>query len=276
MPNLYEIQIFLATYLPKAILAAAIIIAAFYFGRWLRRLVEGVLKRSGADPGVTILLGQMTYWAITGLGILAAVGLFVDLTALIAGLGLVGFALTFAFQDVLKNFMAGILLQVQRPFLVGEYVELMSYQGTVKAVHMRSTEVLTGEGLTVMLPNASVLDNPIVNFARTPQRRLDISFTLPYDCDLDRVRSLALQAVESLPNRLSSPAADVLFEDASGGLTLKARVWVDTRKPPGPTSKDRALSLLYTTLKQEGIEFRYPRQEVSVFMQESAPPSSAP
>jgi small conductance mechanosensitive channel len=256
MPNLYDIQSYVVIYLPKLIFAAVIILASFYFGGLLRRLLMKGLKRAGADPGVTNLLGQMTYWAMTGIGILAALGLFVDLTALIAGLGLVGFALTFAFQDVLKNFMAGIMLLVQRPFLVGDYVQLMSYEGTVQAINIRTTEILTGAGLTVMLPNASVIAAPIVNFTRTPERRLEIIFILPYESDLDRVRALALQALEGVPHYLSSRAPDVLLENASGGLTLKARVWVDTRETPSAVSEDRARSLVYAALRNEGITVR--------------------
>jgi len=265
MPDLFTIELFFRTELPKVVLGVVIVVVGLYLGRLLRRVVTDLLKRTGADPGVTHLLGQMAYWAVTSLGLLVAVGLFVDLTALLAGLGLVGFALTFALQDVLRNFMAGILLLVQRPFIVGDYVQLDAYEGTVRAINSRSTEMLTGDGLTVLLPNARVLDNPITNFTRTPQRRIEILFTLPYDADLPRVRELALKAVEAVPNYLSFPAPDVLFENASGGLTLKARVWVDTSKDAAAVARGNALGLVYAALKGEGIELRYPRQEVVVY-----------
>lgn len=274
MINIYDVQSAIAEYLPNIIIAVVILFLGVYIGRLLRRSMIAVLTRTGAEAGVTYLLGQMVYWAILGVSLLLAVSRFTDITALLTGLGLVGFALTFAFQDILKNFMAGIILLVQRPFIVGDVVQLISYEGTVKSIRSRSTEILTGDGLTVMLPNASVLDDPIVNYTRTPQRRLDISFTLPYEADLDRVRKLATEAVEKVPHYLSFPAPDVLFENASGGLTLKARVWVDTSEVPSSVSKDRVLSLLYAALKNEGIEFRYPRQEVSVFMQ--GPAESGP
>jgi small-conductance mechanosensitive channel len=232
----------------------------------LRRLTTDVLKRSAADAGVTFLLGQMVYWTILGISIILAVGRFVDVTALVASLGLVAFALTFALQDMLKNFAAGIILLIQRPFIVGEYVQVSTYEGTIKAVNSRSTSILTPDGLTVMLPNATVLDNPIVNFTRTPQRRIEVSFSLPYEVDLDRIRGLAMEAVKGVPDFLPEPVPDVLFEDATGGVKLKVRLWVDTLGTPAANSEDRALDLVYHALKTEGIEFRYPRQEVSVYM----------
>ena len=251
-------------YAPDIIWAAVILLSAFYIARLLRTLLTRTLTRTGADPGVTILLSQMVYWGVISLGLIVAVGLFVDLTALIASLGLAGFALTFALQDVLKNFVAGIMLLVQRPFTVGDYVQVMSFEGNVTAVNSRTTEVRTGDGLTVLLPNASVLDNPIVNYTRTPERRIEVVFNLPYDCDLPRVRELSLKAMEGVAAYLEAPAPDVLFDDASGGITLRARLWVDALEIPASISKDQALSLIYEALKAEGIEMRYPRQEVVV------------
>jgi len=252
-------------FLPNIIWAVIIILFALYLGRLLRKLLTRALTRTGADPGVTHLLAQMAYWAITGLGFILALGRFLDLTAIVASLGLVGFALTFALQDVLKNLVAGILLLVQRPFIVGDYVQVSGYEGNVTAVSSRSTEVLTADGLTVLLPNAGVLNNPIVNYTRTPERRIDVVFNLPYDCDLARVRELSLKAVTAVSAYLSTPAPDVLFEDAAGGITLRVRLWVDTTEIQGATSKDQALSLIFAALRAEGIEMPYPRQEVVVY-----------
>jgi small conductance mechanosensitive channel len=264
--NLYTIQATIAEYLPKIFWAAVILVVGFYLGRLLRKITTDVLKRSSADTGVTFLLGQMVYWTIAGISVILAVGRFVDVTALVASLGLVAFALTFALQDVLKNFAAGIILLVQRPFIVGDYVQVSTYEGTIKAVNSRSTGILTPDGLTVLLPNATVLDNPIVNYTRTPQRRIEIRFSLPYEADLPHIRGLALDAVKGVPDFLPEPAPDVIFEDAIGGVTLKVRLWVDTLRTPTSSSEDRALDLVYHALKAEGVEFRYPRQEVAVYM----------
>jgi small conductance mechanosensitive channel len=270
MINWYNVQSTIVEYLPKVIIAAVVLVLGIYLGGLLRKSTIRMLGRTGADAGVSYLLGQIVYWSMLGLSILFAVSRFANITALLAGLGLVGFALTFALQDVLRNFMAGIILLVQRPFIVGDYVQLMSYEGTVKSIHSRTTEMLTGDGLTVMLPNASVIDNPIVNYSRTPQRRLEVNLTLPYDADLQRVRELVVKVVKQVPAFLAEPAPDVLFENATGGVTLKVRLWVDTLRAPAVSSKDQALHLIYHALKAEGIEFRYPRQEISVFMEQPA------
>ena len=270
MPSLNEVQSFLILYVPKALLAIIIFLVALYLGRMLRKLVMRALQQTGADVGVTHLLGQLTYWAVVAAGMLVALGLFVDLTALLAGLGIAGFALTFAFQDVLKNFVAGIILLVQRPFLVGDYVALVNYEGTITAVNSRSTLIHTADGLTVLLPNATILDNPIVNYTRTPHRRIEVHFSLPYNADLALVRELSLKAVEAVPSFLATPAPDILLENATGGVTLRVRLWIDTLKTPASNARDEALSLVYDALKAGGIEFRYPRQEVAVFMEQPA------
>jgi small-conductance mechanosensitive channel len=256
MPSLYEIQVFLATYLPKVALAVIIVLGGLFLGRVLRKLVTASLRRIGADAGMTHLVGQMVYWGVSGAGLLVALSLFADLTALVASLGLIAFAVTFALQNVLKNFVAGIILLVQRPFIVGDAVRVMDYEGTVSAVHSRSTVVLTGDGLTVMLPNASVLDNPIVNYTRTPDRRIEVVFDLPYDSDLARARELAIAGMREVPGFVDVPAPDVLFEKPAGGITLRARLWVDTSQVQVSVAKDQALSRIYQALKAEGISMR--------------------
>jgi small conductance mechanosensitive channel len=276
MPNLYDLQVSITTYVPKAVLAAIIIVGGLYIGRLLRKLLTNGLKRAGADAGVTHLLGQMTYWAVASIAIVLALGLFVNVTALLASLGIVAFALTFALQDVVKNFASGIILLVQRPFIVGEYVKVSSYEGTVTAVNSRSTQIHTPDGLTVLLPNTDVIDNPIVNYTRTPHRRIEIPFSVSDDADLGHVCELAVEAVKAVPGFLPEPAPDVLFKDATGGVTLNLRLWVDTLKVVTGSAQSSALDLIYHALRAEGIELSSPRQEVLVHTQQMSVGTTPP
>ena len=174
------IQNFIVTYLPKLIVAVIIVIVASYLAQKGGRLVERALTRSKADPGVTALLTNLTRWAILGTGIVFALGLFFNVTSLIAALGLVGFAVSFAFQDVLKNLVAGIIILIQHPFNVGESVSLDGFEGTVIAISTRSTEIQCFDGRLVLIPNGNSIGNPIINYSRSPQRRIE----LPHAPDL--------------------------------------------------------------------------------------------
>ncbi len=252
---LEAIQNFIVTYLPKLIVAVIIVIVASYIAQKGERLVDRALRRSKADPGVTTLLANLTRWAIIGGGVVVALGLFVDVTALLAALGLVGFAVSFAFQDVLKNLVAGIIILVQHPFNVGESVSLDGFEGTVVAISTRSTEIQCFDGRLVLIPNGNSIGNPIINYSRSPQRRLELPMRLTYAADPEIIRSTILEAVKEVPGYMEEPPAMVVFNAAnelSVGLTVY--FWIDLNTGGMIfASKDRAMVLITRALSENGI-----------------------
>jgi small conductance mechanosensitive channel len=249
------IQNFIVVYLPKLIIAVIVLIVASYLARKAGQLVELALKRSKADPGVTALLTNLTRWTIVGSGFVVALGLFVDVTALLATLGLVGFAVSFAFQDVLKNLVAGIIILVQHPFNVGESVSLDGFEGTVVAISTRSTEIQCFDGRLVLIPNGNSIGNPIINYSRSPQRRIELPMRLTYAVDPEIIRSTILEAVKEVPGYMEEPPAMVVFNAAnelSVGLTVY--FWIDLNAGGMIfASKDRAMVLITRALSENGI-----------------------
>ncbi len=102
------------------------------------------------------------------------------MTAFLTGLGILGFTVGFALQDVMKNFAAGVLLLLQKPFRVGESISVAGFDGTVTAIDLRSTEIRTFDGRIVILPNADVLNHAIVNFTRSAHRRIELPVSVAY------------------------------------------------------------------------------------------------
>lgn len=249
------IQNFIVIYLPKLIIAVIIVIVASYIAKKGERLVDRALRRSKADPGVTTLLANLTRWAIIAGGVVVALGLFIDVTALLAALGLVGFAVSFAFQDVLKNLVAGIIILVQHPFNVGESVSLDGFEGTVVAISTRSTEIQCFDGRLVLIPNGNSIGNPIINYSRSPQRRLELPMRLTYAADPEIIRSTILEAVKEVPGYMEEPPAMVVFNAAnelSVGLTVY--FWIDLNAGGMIfASKDRAMVLITRALSENGI-----------------------
>lgn len=128
-------------------------------------------------------------------GVVHAVGVLgVRITPLLGALGVRGIALAFALQDVLQNFVAGLLLQVRQPFKVGHEVELGGYQWRVEDINLRTVIVTTYDGLTVYLPSSTVLKNPIVDLTRTPLSRTSLAVGVAYDTDLPRAQQVLLVA----------------------------------------------------------------------------------
>jgi len=261
---LADIMTFIESYLPKLIVAVIIMVVASYLARMAGQLVKRALTRRKADAGVTTLLVNLTRWSIIGTGLFFSVSLFTNVSSLLTALGLVGFAVSFAFQDVLKNLVAGIIILIQHPFNVGEAVFLSGYEGTVVAISSRMTEIESFDGRFVMVPNANSISNPIINYTRSPQRRIELPMRLAYETDLKTLRDTIVAAVREVPGYLDLPSPMIIF-DTAGELSLGLTVyfWVDVNVLGSALfAKDRGYEVITKALLEKGISMPVPVQSM--------------
>lgn len=221
-------------YLPNLLVAVLIVVAAVVLARLVRRVVAGLLRRAtGRAPhakNVVGLLATLAYVAVLATGtFIALTVLSLDgfVTTLLAGAGIVGLALGFAFQDIASNFIAGVLMAVRTPFVVGDIIETNDHMGPVRTISLRETVLETFQGQTVILPNAEVYGSPIVNYSTRGSRRVDVSCGVGYGDDLAHAQRVAIEAVEGLESRLTDRPVQLYyteFGDSSINFTL--RFWV--------------------------------------------------
>jgi small-conductance mechanosensitive channel len=153
-------------YLPRLVTALLIFIFFWLVARAVRQVVERLTRVRKLDPDLTRYLGSATRVLLLLLGALTALGtLGVDVTALVAGLGLTGFALGFALKDILSNAMSGILVLMYRPFRVGDRINVQSMEGVVMEINLRYT-VLEDQGKRMLIPNANLFNNPVTVLSR--------------------------------------------------------------------------------------------------------------
>lgn len=255
---------FLQQDLPKIILAVLIMLGASFLARKAEEIVFRALQRSKADKGITILLKNITRWIVFGTGIFISLGLFVNVSSLLTTLGLVTFAITFAFQDVLKNLVSGIIILIQHPFKVGEAVSIGGFEGTVVSIATRMTEIDCFDGRSVAIPNGNAISDPIINFTRSPKRRVDLPMRLPYGTEMGVLRDAIFPAVEEVPGYLAEPAPMVTF-DLMNELSLGVTVyfWVDTTVLGSMlVIRDRAIQSITRSLAEKGIVVPVPIQSV--------------
>ena len=161
------------TIVPIALPAAqALVVAALtlFVGRRVRDLVRRSLKRTRADPGVVLLLGQLAYFAVLGLGAIWVLAIFnVSSTGIVATLGVVSLAVSLSLQDVLKNLVAGLYLLVEKPFRPGERLMVRTFDGVVESVDVRTTTLRTSTGERVLIPNAILFAEVLVNRGLPPE-----------------------------------------------------------------------------------------------------------
>lgn len=167
-----------ATVLPLAVPAVeAIVVAilAIVFARRVRDLARRSLTRAGAELTVILLVGQLTYFAVICLGAIWVLAIFsVPPAGLVAAFGAAGLAFGLSLQDLLRNLIAGIYLLIEKPFRPGERLMVRTFEGTVSSVDLRTTTLLTPQGERVLVPNAILFAEVLVNRgAPRPAAELD-------------------------------------------------------------------------------------------------------
>jgi len=253
-------------FIPRLVSALVIFVGGLWLAGRLAQLLERALQRRQTDPEAALLIRQITRWGLVTLATLAAlqqVGF--NLSAFLTGLGILGFTVGFAIQDVSKNLVAGMLLLLQQPFDLGDAIEVNGYSGTVLSIDLRATHLRTFDGRDVLIPNTDVFTNAIVNFSRTPRRRVALDVGVAYGSDLRRVREAVLEAVQQVPGALDDPAPDVAFHTfADSSINLTLYFWVDTSVTNPRRAKNDALEAVNAAFARHGIEIPYPVQTVQL------------
>ena len=165
-------------------------------------------------------------WAILLVTVLGKLG--VNIGPIIAGLGVTGFILGFAFQESLGNLASGLMIAINQPFKIGDYVVVAGLEGSVLAVDMMATVLATGDNKKVVIPNKSAWGGPITNFSALGRRRVDIKIGIDYAADVPQAIAIALDAVSVLPGVLKDPAPSVSVASLDDSqVTLNVRPWAN-------------------------------------------------
>jgi len=262
-PYIDQLIAFFLANVPKLFSALVIFVLSLYLARLVSNLLRRVLERRRAPAGVVQLLGQLVLWSIVVAGIITALQQFVEVTAFLAGLGILGFTVGFALQDIMKNFASGVILLLQQPFHVGETIGVKGFDGTVLAIDLRSTEMRATDGRVVILPNAEVLANPIINYSRANSRRVELSLNLPHAAEPATIRQIVMEAIESVPGFVSEPNPIIVFNSLSDhAVELSVNFWVDVTKNDPFHAKDAVLLNVMSQFNEKGIEIPHPAQAV--------------
>ena len=241
--------------IPNLITALLIFFVSLYMARFLSNFVRRVLNKRMAPAGVTNLLAQLTLWTIVAAGMITALQRFFNVTAFLTGLGIAGFTIGFALQDIMKNFAAGVILLVQQPFHVGELIGVKGYEGTITAIDLRATEMRATDGRMVILPNSELLVNPIVNYSRAHKRRVEMRLHLPYNSEPDTIRRILVEAARGVPGFVQDPEPSITFDSlTNSSMELSYNFWVDAKKNDTGNAKDAALLRIKSAFREQGIE----------------------
>jgi small conductance mechanosensitive channel len=198
----------------------------------IRRVVPHIVASSGeqlSELAGRVIVG-ITSRLVIAIGVIVALSqVGVNITALLAGVGIVGFIIGFALQETLGNFAAGTMILIYRPFDVGDVIEAGGVLGKVDDMTLVSTRILTFDNQTMIVPNTQIWGNVIRNTTALEKRRVDLSFPLALDADARGAESLFVQMCREHPAVLEEPPPAVKVQKVSGsGLLFVVRPWVRT------------------------------------------------
>jgi small-conductance mechanosensitive channel len=247
-------------FLPSLLVIALILMATRVVSRRTQGLVQKLAGRTQAPAGVVDLLGRLARFGIVALGILLVLdrlGWSQAALSFLAGLGIVGLAIGFALQDIVKQFAAGVLLLMLRPFQIGDQVKIGEFEGQVTQVQLRATVLKTAQGDEVLIPNADVYTTAITNTSRYQLHRHDIGLTLPPATQLAQVRAALIQAVGEVAGVHNNPAPAIVATGLEGqALKLEVRFWIDERADDADAVKTAVVMAMRKALEDvnEGVK----------------------
>ena len=218
--------------LPNIIVSAVVLVIGFYIAKFVRKIAKNLISKLSPNHTLNNLFSSIVYAVMIGIvlfTVLSILNLDKAVTSILAGAGILGLGLAFAFQDIAANFISGIFISFRKPIRIGDIVQIKDYMGRVKGINLRDTEIETFQGKIVIIPNKDVFQNPIENYTLINKRRFDLTVGVSYGDDLDKVQQITLNAVKDIEMLSKTDEVNVFFtEFGDSSINLSIRMWINT------------------------------------------------
>jgi small conductance mechanosensitive channel len=246
-----------------AILGALIILfLTRYAAQYLGRIVDAIVSKTVHNTSLELLAKRTTAITVWITGILIACLLVfpgLGLGDLIATLGLTSVAVGFAFQDIFKNFLAGILLLIQQPFRIGDQVIITDYEGTVEGIDIRTTQVRTYEGELVIIPNSTVFTNAVQVRTAYNTRRTNLGVGVDYNTPLAEAQQILERTINGVEGVLSDPPVEIdLVNFGDSSIDFVVRYWTKPQQKVFRQVQTRAVLAIKKAFDEADISIPYP------------------
>ena len=257
-----SIMEFLSTAGVNLLSGIGVLAVGLFLVHWVMKLLDRYDEKMKIEPTLKGFIKNLIRILLYVVVVMTAVSTMgIPLTSIVTLLASAGVAVSLAMQGVLTNLIGGFILLLFKPIKVGEYVRIGDNEGTVKTIGAFYTEMATFDNRHINLPNGSLTNTAIVNFSREGTRRLDLTFSVSYESDLDQVYEVLNRVVKEEKALLPAPAPEVhLNECAASSLDFTVRVWVKAADY-WPVNF-RMLDSGKRALDKAGISIPYPQMDV--------------
>ncbi len=241
--------------------------AAVIISRTVRFFLEGdILPRLKLPRGVPGAISSLTTYSILVLGIIVALfGIGLDLSKLTILVGALGVGIGFGMQDLVNNFISGLILIFERPIQVGDAVSVADISGRVQSIGIRSSIIRNWSGADIIVPNGHLISNKLTNWTMTDQlRRIEIKVGVMYGSDVNKVMEILLNCSKENQKILTRPAAYVLFQDfGESYLEFELRCWTSDYTDWIDIRSDLRVAI-NNSFEKEGIVIPFPQRDLHI------------
>ena len=232
-----------------------------------KQLIRRFLSRTKLQPSLQFGLSRIIGYTLIAVGFYVAFQLVgVDLSSLAIIAASLGVGVGFGLQNIINNFVSGIIILAERPISIGDRIEVAGVAGRVTKIQLRSTTVVTNDNITMIVPNADFISNTVTNWSHgDPKVRIRVPVGVAYGSDLKLLQQLLLEAAAEHPKALRDPTSVVLFtEFGDSSLNFELGVWTQemTATPIHFTSEMNFI--IEQKLRENGIEIPFPQRDLHV------------
>ncbi|MEW6079101.1 MAG: mechanosensitive ion channel domain-containing protein [Thermodesulfobacteriota bacterium] len=247
---------------------AALLITHIIAQSWRHFFQQKLLARSGMVIGLQESLTTISVYLLWVLGVLVSLSfLGLNTTSLAVAFGALGIGVGFGLQNIVNNFISGIILLLERPIQVGDDIQVNDMWATVKKINIRSTIVQTYDNASVIIPNSDLISNQVINWSFNDNRlRRSIVVGVAYGSDIELVRQTLLEAAASVPRVFRQPRPDVIFRDfGDSALIFHLRIWTHvTYYLSVETDVRFAIDRLF---RERDISIPFPQRDIHIINQ---------
>ncbi len=228
-------------------------------------LLAKLLQHLRISDAQKFALGRFTTYALFLGGLFIGLqSLGVNLNSLVVFGGAIGVGVGLGLQNVVSNFVAGIILLIEQPIRMGDRVAINDVLGDVIRISARSTWIRTNDNVVIIVPNSDFINNAVTNWtANDPKVRISLPVGVGYSSDPDKVKRLLLEAARNHREVLTDPAPDVIFTDyGDSSINFSLRVWTEARAHTPLVLKSELYFMLFSRFREEGIELPFPQRDL--------------
>ena len=219
----------LVAYLPSLVSAFLLIVVFWLTNKAIQKMLSAALARMKIvrqTRGLMLRTARVAIYVFAALTVADQSG--INITSLLAGVGIMGLALSFAAQDTISNIISGVVIVIDGPFQEGDWISMGEMHATVTEVRLRTTVLTTFDNETVIVPNKQLVQERVINYTLTPRTRIRVSIGIAYKENIDKARNIMLQEIKDDTRILTDPPPVVIVSDlGASSVNLQLRFWAE-------------------------------------------------